>query len=125
MAKYCFCGCGQKVPFSRRAMNTSGERVAAALASIDAHARPFLDSQGGSDNLEAFVKAGREFETELADIVHGDTHPSGFPVRDMRRWLRIAWQAETPARLGHAGIVASGPAEVSSRSDGAPALTMG
>jgi hypothetical protein len=90
-------------------MNTSGQRVSAALAEIEKNARPLLESvrehleNPDLNSLETFVAAGQEFERQLIEIVHEERNPGNFDRAGMRRWLRLAWEAEMPARVAMAG----------------------
>ena len=106
----CFCGCGHKVAFSRRPMNTSGRRVSDALARIDAWTKPLYEETGTPPrNLIEFQTAGQVFRDQLAEITHGTRHPRDFDRPSMRRWLKIAWQAEPTALAGAVGVAMREP----------------
>jgi hypothetical protein len=64
----CFCGCGRKVKFSRRAPNTSGGRVSEALGKLEAiradpELRALLD-----DDFGDFIAEGEGWCEGLAAI---------------------------------------------------------
>ncbi len=88
----CFCGCQQKVSFSLRPMNTSGQRVQDAWMA----AARFLPPE------DPFLAQGREYHQGLMAIVHREADPRAYDVDGMRTWLRDAATVERDgtARLG-------------------------
>ncbi len=53
-------------------------------------------------NYDTFMEAGGRIIEELRSVVHGEIHPRDVDQRDMRQWLRIAWEALPSARVAAA-----------------------
>lgn len=81
----CFCGCGQKVSFSRRGVNSSGKRVAKAADEIDLFA---MQSEIEPDGLREFAGIGREMAEDLATVNHGAAEAAmRHGLKDINKWL--------------------------------------
>ncbi|HEX4344075.1 MAG TPA: hypothetical protein VHZ31_00795 [Solirubrobacteraceae bacterium] len=76
-------------------MNTSGQRVAAAMRRLEAafESKDIVDAIGG-ESLVWFLAAGNTAHTDLQAITHGEMRPADFDVEGMREWLARAWAIE-------------------------------
>ena len=102
MAVECFCGCGQKVKFSRRAFNGTGRLVRARLNAFDEREETWQATGAWTDNLEEFLGAGEHIDLELQSIAHGGRAELTYSQKAITEWLRTADQilVETDEALG-------------------------
>lgn len=81
----CFCGCGHKVTFSRRAWNKRGAIINADLS----HIRFLLERGMQSPSAEAYLHDGDIFCAALADAVHTGLDPGPELERETRGFMRF------------------------------------
>jgi len=88
----CFCGCGRKIAFSRRPINTSGKRVSKELAAWELRNRIIREQapETSRRNIETFIADGVGLRDSLVEIVHGEADPSTFDADTMRAWLQFS-----------------------------------
>lgn len=77
MMAECFCGCGQKVKFTRRAYNGTGRLIANEYERWRE-----LAAQGGADDdlVVGILDQGDEHFAAVQDVVHGG-HPAAADQR--------------------------------------------
>ena len=84
----CFCGCGRKIRFTRRAMNSTGRLVEVQLGAWK-RLRPALQpTPRWPEELRTFLDDGRTMSSEIAAIVHGGPLRLTFSQREITRWLK-------------------------------------
>jgi hypothetical protein len=89
----CFCGCGRKVKFGKRAANKAGQQAERGLGVLDALAAPHFagareDEQAEPlmDRLDGQIAAGREYRERFRAMVHEEEPVSGLP--GFTEWYR-------------------------------------
>jgi hypothetical protein len=99
MARQCFCGCGQTIPFymfGLRAYNTHGRRVRRLMES----AEEAIEHPDEPTCL--WLAEGRETMRMLGEVVHQERDPRTVSDSDIREWrgqARAAQQEHT-RRIG-------------------------
>jgi len=81
----CFCGCGRKVSFGQRHVNTRGKQVKRQIVDADRVLGAFA---GQSPTLEQFIAEGIAISNQLADGVHSGTDPGSAVEAWSRDWQR-------------------------------------
>jgi hypothetical protein len=101
--RHCFCGCGRKVPFGVRPVNTRGRQVRARLARMGP-VRPEATDRDGDVETRAWFAEGELIADEIAEIVHGDRDRREVDEKAVREWQAIGREAEL-------AVIASGLSE--------------
>src|SRR3954451_17201595 len=94
MAK-CFCGCGTKVGFAMRPVNTRGKHIVKDLTKV----QQLLDGVRYSPTLEEYIDDGRTLAVAVAACVHDGGPPSDELERATAGW-RAAGRYYTTGGLG-------------------------
>jgi hypothetical protein len=81
----CFCGCGRRVGFGQRPINTRGKHVVQRIGEAD---RVLGGIFGQSPTLERFIAEGIAIRGQLADAVHGGEDPGPTLEAWSRDWER-------------------------------------
>lgn len=90
----CFCGCGRKVKFTRRAYNGTGRRIA---AEYERWQRIGAAGQADDDLVGEILEEGNEHFGDVQEVVHGG-HPAAANQRAITAWLRRAAGARANIR---------------------------
>lgn len=87
----CFCGCGRKVKFTRRAYNGTGRLVAAEYERWRA-----IGAEGvvDGDLVLEMLDEGNEHFCDVQEVVHGG-HPAAANQRAITKWLYKAAAVRT------------------------------
>jgi hypothetical protein len=93
MASTCFCGCGSKVKFSRRAFNGTGALVRRQLEAWNEKAE-YMRETAWPYEMAEFVRTGEEMDADLQRIAHGGPVFLTHPQRAITKWL-----AQSPVLL--------------------------
>jgi hypothetical protein len=91
-----FCGCGRKVRFSMRPLNTRGKQVRARMRDVETVLGGGLRSPKG----EHFVADGQTICELLAASVHANVDPGDDVERTIRGWQKIGRDYFSAAALG-------------------------
>ena len=87
MAVECFCGCGRKVKFTRRALNGTGGLVQAQLDGWEAREPALTESGEWTPGLTVFLETGEGIADEMKDLTHGGPLRITTSQRDITAWL--------------------------------------
>lgn len=130
MATTCYCGCGKKVGFARRAFNGTGALVRVQLDAWEEREGLLRTAGLWRPELDELVGVGKEMDADLLNIAHGGQVRLTYPQKEITKWLlksrallveldsadeTVAWEEGGPEPPGSEGGSSADPATSADR----------
>lgn len=123
MAVECFCGCGRKVKFTRRALNGTGGLVQAQLDGWEAREPALTESGEWTPGLTVFLETGEGIADEMKELTHGGPLRITTSQRDITAWLNQSNAMLKRVAEGDTSAIAELPEPAPAASESVPAAS--